>query len=103
MSSVEIKNKPMSDIKDKTYYAPMYKVLIHNDDKTPYDFVAREVCIGIFKLKEEEARKLTHEVHTTGLGLAGIFALEQAEFKCEQVTSLARGRNFPLKCTYEPV
>jgi ATP-dependent Clp protease adaptor protein ClpS len=80
----------------------MYKVLIHNDDVTPFVFVEREVCRGIFQMSAGQARRVTSEVHFTGIGLAGIYALEQAEWKCEEVRSLARGRGYPLRVSYEP-
>lgn len=91
-----------SDTDRSTRLAPMYKVLLHNDDVTPFDFVERDVCVGIFHLDHSDAHRVTMEVHHAGIGLVGVFALEQAEWKCEQVRSLARGRGFPLKVTIEP-
>jgi len=88
-------------IRDETRLAPMYKVLLHNDDVTPFLFVERQVCQGIFKMEPAQAHRVTSEVHYTGIGLAGVYALEQAEFKCDQVRSLARGRGYPLMVTYE--
>ena len=85
-----------------TRTCPMYKVLLHNDDVTTQDFVEVEVCQGIFHLQKQRAHAIMMEVHNTGIGLVGVYALEQAEWKCEQVRSLARGRGFPLKITYEP-
>ncbi len=80
----------------------MYKVLLHNDDVTPFQFVQYDICQGVFHLSGAESYRVTNEVHLTGIGLAGVFAFEQAEWKCEQVHSLARGRGFPLKVTSEP-
>jgi ATP-dependent Clp protease adaptor protein ClpS len=91
-----------SDTDKSTRHAPMYKVLLHNDDVTPFDFVERDVCVGIFHLSKSDAHRVTMEVHHKGIGLVGVFALEQAEWKCEQVRSLARGRGFPLQITFEP-
>ena len=59
-------------------------------------------CVGIFRLAHTSARRVTAEVHYTGIGLVGVYPYEQAEFKCDQVTSLARGRGYPLQVTYEP-
>jgi ATP-dependent Clp protease adaptor protein ClpS len=86
----------------ETRYAPMYKVLLHNDDVTPFEFVEQDVCVGIFRLAHTSARRVTAEVHFTGIGLVGVYPFEQAEFKCDQVTSLARGRGFPLRISFEP-
>jgi ATP-dependent Clp protease adaptor protein ClpS len=90
------------DTEKRTRHAPMYKVLLHNDDVTPFDFVEVDVCMGIFRLNAQDANRVTQEVHHRGIGLVGIYALEQAEWKCEQVKSLARGRGYPLQVSYEP-
>jgi ATP-dependent Clp protease adaptor protein ClpS len=90
------------ETEQRTRHAPMYKVLLHNDDVTPFDFVERDVCAGVFGLSSAEARRITAEVHFRGIGLVGLFPFEQAEFKCDQVHSLARGRGFPLQVSFEP-
>jgi len=82
--------------------APRYKVLLHDDDVTPFLFVQHEVCEGIFHMDPARAYAVTSEVHHTGVGIAGIYSREQAEFKCEQVRSLARGRGYPLQVSFEP-
>lgn len=90
------------DARRETRHAPLYKVLLHNDDVTPFLFVQHEVCEGIFHLAAADAYRVTAEVHYTGIGVAGIYPLEVAELKCEQVVSLARGRGYPLRVSYEP-
>ena len=86
----------------ETRHAPLYKVLLHNDDVTPFRFVQHDVCEGIFALGAEDAYRVTSLVHHTGLGIAGVYPLELAEWKCEQVRSLARGRGYPLRTSFEP-
>jgi ATP-dependent Clp protease adaptor protein ClpS len=90
------------DVERETRHAPLYKVLLHNDDVTPFLFVQHEVCEGIFHMDAGRAYRVTSEVHHTGIGLAGVYPLEQAEFKCDQVRSLARGRGYPLRVSTEP-
>ncbi len=90
------------DLEREARHAPLYKVLLHNDDVTPFLFVQHEVCEGIFHMSPAQAYRVTSEVHHTGIGLAGVYPLEQAEFKCDQVRSLARGRGYPLRVSYEP-
>ena len=84
----------------KTAHYPMWKVLIHNDDVTPFVFVIA-VLVRIFNKDNEQAFKITNAVHTTGIGLAGVYTYEQAEFRLEQTESLARGAKYPLKLTME--
>ena len=85
-----------------TRHMPMYKVLIHNDDKTHFDFVVM-VLIKIFNKDPLEALKITSEVHKSDVGLAGVFPLEHAELRRDCVHSTARAHGFPLMATIEPV
>lgn len=85
----------------KTRTCPMYKVIMHNDDVTSMEFVTN-VLIYIFSKEPMDALTVMLEIHNTGSGLAGIYAMEHAELKVEQTHSLARARNFPLTCTIEP-
>lgn len=80
---------------------PMYKVLIHNDDKTHFDFVVM-VLMRIFNKPVLDAFEVTKAIHNTGIGLAGVFALEHAEVKRDSVHSTARAHGFPLLASIEP-
>jgi ATP-dependent Clp protease adaptor protein ClpS len=84
----------------KTSYAPMWKVLFHNDDRTPMDFVTA-VLIRYFGHSPQSAERIMLTIHHKGIGLAGVYALEIAELKQEQTVSAARP-NYPLKVTLEP-
>ncbi len=80
---------------------PRYVVLLHNDDYTTMDFVV-EVLQRFFQKTEEQAVKMTLEIHTKGKAAAGIYTPEIAEAKVVQVVDTARSRGFPLKATAEP-
>ena len=80
---------------------PMFKVLIHNDDKTHFDFVVT-VLMKVFSKPVLDAFNITKSVHQTGIGLAGVYALEHAEMKRDQVHSMARANKFPLTASIEP-
>ena len=79
---------------------PLYRVLLHNDDFTTMDFVVY-VLVQIFNRSEEDAIRLMLQVHTQGVGLAGVFTYEVAETKVAQTINLARSYEFPLLCTME--
>ncbi len=89
-----------SDAKSKL--APLWKVLLHNDDKTTMEFVVR-VLMQFFGHDLEKAMEIMLNVHKTGQGIAGVYPREVAELKQEQTTSAARTQKFPLVVTIEPV
>lgn len=85
----------------ETKLSPLYRVLIHNDDVTPMDFVVR-VLAGIFHLDLIRSMKVMWEAHTKGVAHVVTEPLEQAEFHVDQCRSLSRARKFPLTFSIEP-
>ena len=81
--------------------APRWKVLLHNDEVTTFEFVTG-LLIEVFQKEPTEALRLTREVHDTGVALITVTTQERAELYVEQVRSLARPRGFPLTATIEP-
>ncbi len=79
----------------------LYKVLLHNDDFTPREFVV-VVLQQVFHMTESEASRLMLHVHTKGVGVAGVYPFSVAETKAAEVGSLARQAEVPLLCTIEP-
>lgn len=79
---------------------PLYRVLMHNDDKTTMDFVVTILC-NVFNKDPEEATKIMWTIHTTGLGVCGVYPREIAETRIGRVHSAASHAGFPLTCTME--
>jgi ATP-dependent Clp protease adaptor protein ClpS len=79
----------------------LYKVLFHNDDYTPMEFVV-VVLMQIFHLSEVEATRIMLQVHNRGIGVAGVFPFSVAETKVAEVMDTAEKSQFPLLCTMEP-
>lgn len=77
-----------------------YKVLLLNDDYTPMEFVVM-VLKRFFRMDLEEATRVMLHVHQRGVGVCGIFPLEVAETKVNQVMDFARENQHPLQCTLE--
>jgi ATP-dependent Clp protease adaptor protein ClpS len=86
---------------EETRLAPMWRVLIHNDDVTPMDFVIR-VLMEIWRLGFLSSTKIMLEAHFKGVALVCVEPREQAEFHIDQAHSKARGSNYPLTFTMEP-
>jgi ATP-dependent Clp protease adaptor protein ClpS len=86
---------------EETHLAPQWKVLLHNDDVTTFEFVVW-LLRTLFHKDPEEALRLTLEVHETGAALVTVTSRERAELYLEQVHSLARPRGFPLTASMEP-
>ena len=85
---------------DEVTEPKLYRVLLHNDDYTPMDFVIF-VLKKFFAKAEAEAHKNMLDVHNKGVGLAGVFSFEVAETKVSQVNQFAKSNEYPLKTSYE--
>lgn len=89
-----------SKIHDKFHEPSMYKVLLHNDDYTTMEFVV-EVLVSVFHKSPDNAAIIMLNVHKQGIGVCGIYTYDVAETKVRIVETLAREKEFPLKCTME--
>lgn len=78
----------------------LYKVILHNDDRTTFDFVIA-VLRRIFHKTEEQAHEITFLIHTNGRGIAGVYTKEIAEEKALEAVNMARLNQFPLRATCE--
>lgn len=79
---------------------PLYKVVLHNDDFTPMEFVV-EVLQEFFNMDNEQAVQVMLAVHTQGKAACGIFTRDIAETKSYQVNEYARECEHPLMCDIE--
>jgi len=78
-----------------------FRVLLHNDDYTPTEFVV-EVLVRSFERTVTEATHIMLQVHHGGVGVAGTYTRDEAETRVEQVTAQARELGYPLLLTAEP-
>lgn len=84
----------------RTKKPSLYKVLMLNDDYTPMEFVVM-VLQRFFRMDIEQATRVMLHVHQRGVGVCGIYSLEVAETKVNQVLDCARANQHPLQCTLE--
>ncbi len=80
---------------------PMFKVLLLNDDYTPMEFVV-ETIERFFNKSREQATQIMLKVHTEGKAVCGVYSLDIAETKMNQVITYARKMQHPLQCILEP-
>lgn len=86
--------------KNKQSFPKMYKVVLHNDNYTPMDFVVA-VLQKIFDRPFEEANAVMMQIHNDGKGVAGIYSKEVAKTKQFLTLENAKKYEHPLKCTIE--
>jgi ATP-dependent Clp protease adaptor protein ClpS len=78
----------------------LYKVVLHNDDYTPMEFVV-VLLEQFFSMSREKATQVMLHVHTKGKGVCGVYTREIAETKVAQVNEYSRQNQHPLLCAME--
>lgn len=71
----------------------LYKVVFHNDNTTPIEFVVY-ILIEIFGKSKEDAIAITTEVHTSGTGIAGVYTFEVATTKTNESLTISSASGF---------
>ena len=79
-----------------------YRVIMHNDDFTPMDFVVL-LLQQIFHKEEPEAVRLMYTVHRSGKAAVGTYSYDIAITKAQAAMSAARAQGFPFRLTVEEV
>ena len=101
VEDTEVMDRPPKKKKKIPESPRKFKVIYHNDDYTPMEFVAWSLQ-AYFSKSEPEANSIMLEVHKQGKAIAGVYDHQIAESKIYDVTESAREHNFPLKVTGEP-
>jgi ATP-dependent Clp protease adaptor protein ClpS len=78
-----------------------YRVIVHNDDVTTFDFVIA-VLVTIFDLSFYQATKVALEAHTNGNAYVTTLPLQEAKSRVFKAQYVARQQGFPLTFTIEP-
>ena len=79
---------------------PPYKVLIHNDPITTFEFVIR-VLQTIFGRNIMQAEQIAMNTHTKGIGYVGSYGKSDAEKRVGKAKFAASLEGFPLQITME--
>jgi ATP-dependent Clp protease adaptor protein ClpS len=106
MTNVDSKNDTKSVVSSHSLISidepKRYYVWMHNDDKTPFDFVI-DVLIELYRHEEQTAADLANKIHIEQKAIVGMYNLEIAEQKVEETVRIARSNNYPLSVTLEEV
>lgn len=79
----------------------LHKVILVNDDFTPREFVVN-ILRGVFRLGDEQARRVMTTAHKRGVCVVAVFTKDIAEAKATDATDAARKKGYPLLFTTEP-
>ena len=100
MSTADTKVKTETRTKVTNYEPSMWKVIFHNDEVTPMQFVT-QILIEIFNKTEDQAVNLCKSIHEKGKGVVAVYPYDIAETKSVEATEVARSNSYPLKVSIE--
>ncbi len=85
---------------EQTDQGPLYRVIIHNDDVTPMDFVIQTLT-GIFLLDALHALQVMYTAHYQGRAYVQTLPKPEAEKRVGLAHVSARLNGYPLQFTIE--
>ncbi len=85
----------------ETEIESLYRILVHNDNITPMDFVIR-VLTTIFFLATPNAMDIMLKAHITGTAYVQTVSKSEAEKRITKAHSLADMEGLPLQFSMEP-
>ena len=86
---------------EQTELEPLYKVIIHNDNVTPMDFVV-QVLKTIFYLSNPRAEEVMFTAHFKGMAYVQTLAKSEAEKRINKAHFAAGLEGYPLHFSMEP-
>lgn len=82
-------------------FEPLYNVIIHNDDVTPFDFVIL-ILQKIFGRDSEQAVQITMVAHLSGIAYVVTLPQSEAQQLVGKAHFASNLEGFPLTFTIEP-
>jgi ATP-dependent Clp protease adaptor protein ClpS len=92
---------PQVIVVPETELEPLYRVIIHNDEVTPMDFVIH-ILERIFFVNGEQAILIMFTAHYTGLAYVQTLPKTEAESRVGKAHFAAGLEGYPLRFTLEP-
>jgi ATP-dependent Clp protease adaptor protein ClpS len=87
--------------KAETELEPLYRVIIHNDDVTPMDFVVH-VLASIFVLSQPDAMEVMLTAHFVGAAYVQTLPKTEAQKRINKAHFAAGLEGYPLHFSMEP-
>jgi ATP-dependent Clp protease adaptor protein ClpS len=85
----------------ETELEPLFKVIIHNDNITPMDFVV-DILKTVFYLANDKASDIMLTAHVYGSAYVQTLARSEAQQRIDKAHTEALNAGYPLKFTMEP-
>lgn len=98
-SETEVEQQEDTDLDESL--EPRAKVIVHNDDVTPYDFVIMALS-RFFQLDSSEAEHVTWTAHSSGMALVAVLPLTEAQKRVGRAHFAASLEGYPLTFSIEP-
>lgn len=91
----------INQVDDQTSVGPLYRVIIHNDDITPMDFVIH-ILVSIFRLSGAHALQVMYNAHYHGSAYVQSLPKPEAQKRIGQAHFSARMNGYPLEFSLKP-
>jgi len=88
------------DVQQEAAYEPLYRVIIHNDEVTPMDFVVH-VLTCIFALLQPDAIEVMFTAHYRGEATVQILPKSESEKRISKAHFAAGVEGYPLHFSLE--
>lgn len=85
----------------ETELEPLYRVIVHNDDVTPMDFVVH-ILKTIFYLGVDRASEIMLTAHINGNAYVQTLAKSEAEKRIAKADFESNNAGYPLRFSMEP-
>ena len=85
----------------ETALEPLYRVIIHNDDVTPMEFVI-SILGGIFFIAAAQAVEIMYTAHFKGHAYVQTLPHKEAQFRVAKAQFAAGLEGYPLRFSIEP-
>jgi ATP-dependent Clp protease adaptor protein ClpS len=93
--------KIIEEQQEDTELEPLYRVIIHNDDVTPMDFVV-QILKTVFYLSNDKATDIMLTAHITGIAYVQTLPRSEAEKRINKAHFAAGLEGYPLHFSLEP-